>query len=137
MNHSFVGTEHLLLGMIRHGPGIGIAIVMKMGISPELICTKVEEFVGFGPPGKLTNPIPYTPRVKKTLALAGKEAKALKHPYVGTQHLLLGLLRTDGIAAKVLEQLGVEIEATRQKVMELTAAGTREEWRKGDSGEQP
>ena len=99
-NHNYVGTEHLLLGLIKLGQGVAVNVLQKMGLDLETVRMEVEKQVGTGPDQKMIGNIPYTPRVKKVLALAAKEAKALNHTYVGTEHILLGLLREgDGVAA--------------------------------------
>jgi len=117
-NHNFVGTEHLLLGIIRLGQGTAVNVLLKMGLDLESVRTEVETHVGTGPDQKMIGNIPYTPRVKKVLALAAHEARALNHTYVGTEHILLGLLREgDGVAARVLKNLNVDIEVTRQHVL--------------------
>ena len=117
-NHNFVGTEHLLLGLIKLGQGVAVNVIQKMGLDLETVRMEVEKQVGTGPDQKMIGNIPYTPRVKKVLALASKEAKALNHTYVGTEHILLGLLREgDGVAARVLKNLDVDIEQTRQEIL--------------------
>ncbi len=117
-NHNFVGTEHLLLGLIKLGQGVAVNVLQKMGLDLETVRMEVEKQVGTGPDQKMIGNIPYTPRVKKVLALASKEAKALNHTYVGTEHILLGLLREgDGVAARVLKNLEVDIEQTRQEIL--------------------
>src|SRR3989442_60887 len=117
-NHNFVGTEHLLLGLIKLGQGVAVNVLQKLGLDLETVRMEVEKQVGPGPDQKMIGNIPYTPRVKKVLALAAKEAKALNHTYVGTEHILLGLLREgDGVAARVLKNLDVEIEQTRQEIL--------------------
>ncbi len=117
-NHNFVGTEHLLLGLIKLGQGVAVNVLQKMGLDLETVRMEVEKQVGTGPDQKMVGNIPYTPRVKKVLALASKEAKALNHTYVGTEHILLGLLREgDGVAARVLKNLDVDIEQTRLEIL--------------------
>jgi hypothetical protein len=117
-NHNFLGTEHLLLGLIKLGQGVAVNVLQGMGIDLDTVRIAVEKEVGTGPDQKMIGNIPYTPRVKKVLALASKEAKALNNTYVGTEHILLGLLREgDGVAAKVLKNLDVDIEEARQKVL--------------------
>ncbi len=117
-NHNFVGTEHLLLGLIKLGQGVAVNVLQKMGLDLDTVRLAVEKEVGTGPDQKLAGNIPYTPRVKKVLALASKEAKALNHTYVGTEHILLGLLREgDGVAARVLKNLEIDIEQTRQEIL--------------------
>ncbi len=117
-NHSYVGTEHLLLGLIKLGQGVAVNVLERMGLELEAVRMEVEKEVGSGPPQKAAGNIPYTPRVKKVLALANKEAKALNHSYVGTEHLLLGLLREgEGVAARVLKRLDVDIQRTRNEIL--------------------
>ncbi|MBI3874411.1 MAG: ATP-dependent Clp protease ATP-binding subunit [Verrucomicrobia bacterium] len=143
-NHNFVGTEHLLLGLIKLGQGVAVNVIQKMGLDLETVRMEVEKQVGTGPDQKQVGNIPYTPRVKKVLALAAKEAKALNHTYVGTEHILLGLLREgDGVAARVLKSLDVDIEQTRQEILkeldpnfasgEEAAAGSGS----GEGGQEP
>jgi ATP-dependent Clp protease ATP-binding subunit ClpC len=118
LNHNFLGTEHLLLGLIKLGQGVAVNVLQKMGLDLETVRMEVEKQVGTGPDQKMIGNIPYTPRVKKVIALAQKEAKNLNHTYVGTEHLLLGLLREgDGVAAKVLRALDVDIEQCRQEIL--------------------
>jgi len=115
-NHNYVGTEHLLLGLIKLGQGVAVNVLQKMGLDLETVRMEVEKQVGSGPETKMVGNIPYTPRVKKVLALAGKEAKALNHSYVGTEHILLGLLREgEGVAARVLKSLEVDIERNAER----------------------
>lgn len=117
-NHNFVGTEHLLLGLIKLGQGVAVNVLQKMGLDLETVRLEVEKQVGTGPDQKQVGNIPYTPRVKKVLNLASKEAKQLQHTYVGTEHILLGLLREgDGVAARVLKNLDIDIEQTRQEIL--------------------
>ena len=131
-----MGTEHLLLGLIKLREGVAVTVLQKMGLDLETVRMEVEKQVGSGPETKMVGNIPYTPRVKKVLALAGKEAKSLNHSYVGTEHILLGLLREgEGVAARVLKNLEVDIERTRQR----NPQGTRSEFhaagsRTGDRG---
>jgi ATP-dependent Clp protease ATP-binding subunit ClpC len=140
-NHNFLGTEHLLLGLIKLGQGVAVNVLQGMGIDLDTVRIAVEKEVGTGPDQKMIGNIPYTPRVKKVLALASKEAKALNHTYVGTEHILLGLLREgDGVAAKVLKNLDVDIEEARQRTLkELDPNFTGEESAiptEGSSGEK-
>ncbi|MEY4916903.1 MAG: hypothetical protein RL616_816 [Verrucomicrobiota bacterium] len=118
LNHNFLGTEHLLLGLIKLGQGVAVNVLQKMGLDLETVRLEVEKQTPSGPDQKMIGNIPYTPRVKKVIALAQKEAKNLNHTYVGTEHLLLGLLREgDGVAAKVLRALDVDIELCRQEIL--------------------
>jgi hypothetical protein len=117
-NHHFLGTEHLLLGLIKLGQGVAVNVLQRLGLDLETVRKEVENQVGTGPDQKFADYVPYTPRVKKVLALACKEAKALNHTYVGTEHILLGLLREGGgVAAKVFQSFGVDIEQTRQEIL--------------------
>src|SRR6201998_1609931 len=90
-NHNFVGTEHLLLGLIKLGQGVAVNVLQKLGLDLETVRMEVEKQVGTGPDQKMIGNIPYTPRVKNVSALAAQEAKPLNHSYVGTEHILLGL----------------------------------------------
>ena len=137
-NHNFVGTEHLLLGLIKLGQGVAVNVLQKMGLDLETVRMEVEKQVGTGPDQKMIGNVPYTPRVKKVLQLAAKEAKALNHTYVGTEHILLGLLREgDGVAAHVLKNLDVDIEQTRQEILkELDPNFAGEESSIPESGEK-
>src|ERR1700704_3703135 len=117
-NHNCVGTEHLLLGLIKLGQGVAVNVLHKMGLDLERVRLEVEKYVGSHPATNMIGNIPYTPRVKKVLALAGKEAQALHHSYVGTEHLLLGLLREgEGVAARVLKSLEVDPARTRNEIL--------------------
>jgi ATP-dependent Clp protease ATP-binding subunit ClpA len=118
LNHHFVGTEHLLLGLIRLGRGTAVTALGKMGLDLETVRLEVEKQVGTGPEQKMIGNIPYTPRVKKVLALAAREARAMNHTYVGTEHILLGLLREgDGVAPRVLKSLGVNVKQARLEIL--------------------
>jgi len=117
-NHNYVGTEHLLLGLIKLNEGVAVNVLQKMGLELETVRMEVEKQVGSGPETKIIGNIPYTPRVKRVLALAGREAKSLNHNYVGTEHILLGLLREgEGVAARVLKNLEVDIERARNEIL--------------------
>ena len=117
-NHPYVGTEHLLLGLIALGEGVAVNVLERMGVSLEKVRLEVERAVGQGPETKTVGNIPFTPRSKKVLQLAMAEAQALNHTYVGTEHILLGLLHEgEGVAAQVLRNLGVDIETARVEVM--------------------
>jgi len=117
-NHNYVGTEHLLLGLIKLGQGVAVNVLQKMGLDLETVRMEVEKQIGTGPETKMLGSIPYTPRVKKVLALAQKEARQLNHNYVGTEHILLGLLREgEGAAARILKSLDVDLERCRIEVL--------------------
>ncbi len=117
-NHPYIGTEHLLLGVIALGEGVAVTVLERIGVSLEAVRLEVESAVGQGPQTKVEGNVPFTPRAKKVLQLAVAEAQALSHTYVGTEHILLGLLREgEGVAAQVLRNLNVNIETTRQEIM--------------------
>ena len=117
-NHNYIGTEHVLLGLIKLGQGVAVSVLQRMGLDLESVRMEVEKEVGTGPDTKSSTNIPYTPRVKKVLALSNKEAKQLNHSYVGTEHILLGLLREgEGMAARVLTSLNVDLQTTRNEVL--------------------
>ena len=117
-NHGYIGTEHLLLGLIALGEGVAVNVLRQMGLDLETVRLEVEKAVGVGSDMKTVGNVPYTPRVKKVLALAGTEARAMNVEFVGTEHILLGLLREgEGVAARVLSNLHVDVEKTRQTVL--------------------
>ena len=117
-NHNYVGTEHILLGLIKLGQGVAVSVLQNMGLDLETVRIEVEKQVGSGPDNTISGNIPYTPRVKKVLSLSNKEAEQLDHSYVGTEHILLGLLREgEGVAARVLTSLNVDINQTRQEIL--------------------
>ena len=119
LNHSYIGTEHLLLGLIHEGHGVAARALESLGISLEAVREQVEQIVGRGqqPP---SGHIPFTPRAKKVMELAQRESDALGHSYIGTEHLLLGLIREGhGVAAQVLVGLGGDLNSARQQVILL------------------
>ena len=108
LNHAFIGTEHILLGLIREGEGVAYKALDALGISFEAVREKVEEAIGTPGAAAAGSP-PFTPRAKKVLELSLREALSLGHSYIGTEHMLLGLVReSEGVAAQVLEQLGAD-----------------------------
>ena len=119
LNHNYIGTEHLLLGLIHEGEGIAATALQRLGLSLDMVRSRVEEIIGHGgssPSGH----IPFTPRAKKVLELSLREALQLGHNYIGTEHLLLGLIREgEGVAAQVLAQLGLDLALVRQEVIQL------------------
>jgi len=121
LHHEYVGTEHILLGLIREGEGVAAAVLTNLSVDLEEIQQKIEETVKKGKAGAVTGPdLPYTSRAKKVLELAMAEARELNHSYVGTEHLLLGLLREEkGIAAQVLTDAGVGLEQSRAETLRL------------------
>ena len=119
-NHDYIGTEHILLGLIREGEGVAAAVLQKIGVSLENIRLEIEKLVQPGPSTQIIGDIPFTPRAKKALELAAEEARSLGHNYIGTEHLLLGLIREgEGIASQVLLNLGMDLNTVRNEVMEL------------------
>jgi ATP-dependent Clp protease ATP-binding subunit ClpC len=119
-NHDYIGTEHILLGLLREGEGVAATVLQKMGISLENIRLEIEKLVQPGPTTQIIGDIPFTPRAKKALELAAEEARSLGHNYIGTEHLLLGLIREgEGIASQVLLNLGMDLNSVRNEVMEL------------------
>jgi ATP-dependent Clp protease ATP-binding subunit ClpC len=119
LNHNYIGTEHILLGLIHEGEGVAARALESLGISLDAVRQQVEEIIGRGqhvPTGK----IPFTPRAKKVLELSLREALQLGHDYIGTEHILLGLIREgDGVAAQVLVSLGADLNRVRQQVIQL------------------
>ncbi|MFA5092856.1 MAG: ATP-dependent Clp protease ATP-binding subunit [Candidatus Omnitrophota bacterium] len=119
-NHDYIGTEHILLGLIREGEGVAAAVLQKLDISLENIRLEIEKLVQPGPTTQIIGDIPFTPRAKKALELAAEEARSLGHNYIGTEHLLLGLIREgEGIASQVLLNLGMDLNTVRNEVMGL------------------
>jgi len=119
-NHDYIGTEHILLGLIREGEGVAAAVLQKLGVSLENIRLEIEKLVQPGPTTQIIGDIPFTPRAKKALELAAEEARSLGHNYIGTEHLLLGLIREgEGVASQVLLNLGMDLNTVRNEVMEL------------------
>lgn len=117
LKHAFVGTEHVLLGMISLGQGVAIKVLTHLGIKLDELRGEVEKNVA-GPKEKPVGNMPFVPRVKKVLALAARESTALKHDYVGTEHILLGLLIEDeSAAARVLKKAGVDLQRAREGVL--------------------
>lgn len=117
-NHNYVGTEHVLLGLVALGSGVAVSALQSLGIDLQGLRLEVERAVGVGGDTKVGGNIPFTPRAKKVLALATSEARLLSHSYVGTEHILLGLLREgEGIAARVLENMGVDPDEAREEIM--------------------
>src|SRR5438128_6659836 len=118
-NHNYIGTEHLLLGLVREGEGVAARVLTSMGVDLELVRTQVELIIGRGD-RMVMGEIGLTPRAKRVIELAVDEARRLNHHYIGTEHLLLGLVREgEGIAAGVLESLGVSLEKVRAQVIEV------------------
>jgi ATP-dependent Clp protease ATP-binding subunit ClpC len=123
LNHSFIGTEHILLGLIREGDGVGAKALQSLGISMQAVRDKVVETIGTAGTVPTGSP-PFTPRAKKVLELSLREALQLNHSYIGTEHILLGLVREgEGVAATVLVSLGADLPRIRQEVNDLLSGG--------------
>lgn len=122
-NHNYLGTEHILLGLLREEEGVAAKALASMGVSMGNVRDQVREIIGEGPTPPAGR-IPFTPRAKKALELALRESRALHHDYLGTEHILLGLLRgADGVAVQILERLGVDYDRSRDAVLRLLADG--------------
>ena len=118
LNHGFVGTEHVLLGLLALEDGVVPNVLKKMGVDRESVRRQIENWVISFPPSKMPGRLPYTPRVEKSLRLAATEAKASKHAGVGAEHIFLGLLlEGDGVAGRVLRDFGLSPETTREEIM--------------------
>ena len=119
LNHNYIGTEHILLGLIHEGEGVAARTLESLGISLDAVRQQVEEIIGQGQQAP-SGHIPFTPRAKKVLELSLRESLQLGHDYIGTEHILLGLIREgDGVAAQVLVRLGADLNRVRQQVIEL------------------
>jgi Clp amino terminal domain, pathogenicity island component/UvrB/uvrC motif len=119
LNHDYIGTEHILLGLVHEGEGVAAKALESLGISLEAVRQQVEEIIGQGQQAP-SGHIPFTPRAKKVLELSLRESMQLGHNYIGTEHILLGLLREgEGVAAQVLVRLGADLNRVRQQVLEL------------------
>ena len=127
-NHEYIGTEHILLGLVKEGGGVGANVLKNLDLDLRKIRLEVEKLVKSGPDMVTMGKLPQTPRAKKVIEYAIEEARSLNHNYVGTEHLLLGLLREqDGIAAQVLMNLGLKLEDVREEVLNLLGAGVEGE----------
>jgi ATP-dependent Clp protease ATP-binding subunit ClpC len=119
LDHNYIGTEHILLGLIRESDGYAARALESLGISLDAVREQVEEIIGRGQEAP-SGPVPFTPRAKKVLALSLRESLQLGHNYIGTEHILLGLLREgDGVAAQVLVRLGADLNRVRERVIRL------------------
>ena len=128
LNHEYLGTEHVLLGLVQEGSGVAANVLKNMGVDLTRIRAEVEKLVKSGPSMVTMGQLPFTPRAKKVLELSMEEAHNLGHNYIGTEHLLLGLIKeNEGIAAKVLTNLGVKLEDVREEVLEFLGADPTEE----------
>ncbi len=135
-NHEYIGTEHILLGLVKEGSGVGANVLKNLDIDLRKVRLEVEKLVKSGPEMVTMGKLPQTPRAKKVVEYAIEEARNLNHNYVGTEHLLLGLLREhDGVAAQVLMNLGLKLEEVREEVLNLLGAGADQE--REESPQQP
>lgn len=124
-NHDYIGTEHLLLGLIREGEGVAAAVLQNLGLDFEKIRLEVEKLVQPGPSTVISGDLPFTPKAKKVIELAMDEARNLGHNYIGTEHLLLGLIREgEGVASQVLMNLGLDLNRVRDEIMQLLGSAT-------------
>lgn len=120
LSHDWIGTEHLLLGLVQEGDGVGVMVLESLGISLEAVREQVEEIIGRGDQVPRAGRLPFTPRARKILELTSHEAQEFGHNYIGTGHILLSLIREgDGVAGQVLAGLGADLETARQQVTEL------------------
>ncbi|MCH2365552.1 MAG: AAA family ATPase, partial [Planctomycetes bacterium] len=127
-NHDFIGTEHILLGLIQEGSGVAANVLKNLGVEISKIRSEIEKNVQSGPSMVTMGQLPFTPRAKKVLELSMEEANELGHNYIGTEHLLLGLIReNDGVAAQVLLDLNLKLEDVRFEVLELLGADSEPE----------
>jgi ATP-dependent Clp protease ATP-binding subunit ClpC len=123
-NHEYIGTEHILLGLVKEGSGVGATVLKNLEVDIKKLRLEIEKLVKSGPDMVTMGKLPQTPRAKKVIEYAIEEARALNHNYVGTEHILLGILReSEGIAAQVLMSLGLKLEEVRQEVLNLLGAG--------------
>ncbi|MFM1823569.1 MAG: hypothetical protein RI967_1835 [Planctomycetota bacterium] len=135
-NHEYIGTEHILLGLVKEGSGVGANVLKNLDIDLRKVRLEVEKLVKSGPEMVTMGKLPQTPRAKKVIEYAIEEARNLNHNYVGTEHLLLGLLREhDGVAAQVLMNLGLKLEEVRDEVLNLLGAGVEPEEQAPEQGE--
>jgi len=134
-NHEYIGTEHILLGLVKEGSGVGANVLKHLDVDLRKVRLEVEKLVKAGPEMVTMGKLPQTPRAKKVIEYAIEEARNLNHNYVGTEHLLLGLLREhDGVAAQVLMNLGLKLEEVREEVLNLLGAGQESEEVSGSGG---
>jgi len=134
-NHEYIGTEHILLGLVKEGSGVGANVLKNLGVDLRKVRLEVEKLVHSGPEMVTMGKLPQTPRAKKVIEYAIEEARSLNHNYVGTEHLLLGLLREhDGVAAQVLMNLGLKLEEVREEVLNLLGAGMDKDDAESPSG---
>jgi ATP-dependent Clp protease ATP-binding subunit ClpA len=126
--HQYIGTEHILLGLVKEGRGVGANVLKQLNVDLRQIRLEVEKLIRPGPDEDATAKLPQTPRVKKVIEYAIEEARMLGHNYVGTEHLLLGLLREqDGVAGQVLMNLGLNLKSAREEIKAILGTGDETE----------
>src|SRR5687767_7445981 len=136
-NHEYIGTEHILLGLVKEGSGVAANVLKNLDVDLRKIRLEVEKIVQTGPGGDQVTlgKLPHTPRAKKVIEYSVEEARWLNHNYVGTEHLLLGLIREqEGVAAQVLMNLGLKLEDVREEVLKLLGHNLPDESESGGGG---
>ncbi|MBN1492794.1 MAG: NDP-hexose 4-ketoreductase, partial [Candidatus Omnitrophica bacterium] len=124
-NHDYIGTEHILLGLIKEGESVAAAVLQNLGLSLENIRLEIEKLVQLGPSTIVSGDIPFTPKAKKVIELAMDEARRLGHNYIGTEHLLLGLIKEgEGVASHVLMNIGLDLNKVRNEIIKLLGSAT-------------
>lgn len=137
LNHEYIGTEHVLLGLLKSSQCTAARVLAEMGVEPDRVRHEVERLVAAGPDMLIMGKLPLTPRSRQVIESAIEEARALGHHYVGTEHILLGLLRVhDGVAAMVLTTFKVDLERCRQEVIAVVGTGLQEESASGTAAQQ-
>jgi ATP-dependent Clp protease ATP-binding subunit ClpC len=137
-NHEYIGTEHILLGLVKEGSGVGANVLKNLDVDLRKVRLEVEKLVKSGPDMVTMGKLPQTPRAKKVIEYAIEEARNLNHNYVGTEHLLLGLLREhDGVAAQVLMNLGSSSRTSARRCSTCSAPASRRRGAENPSGSEP
>ncbi|MBU1912509.1 MAG: ATP-dependent Clp protease ATP-binding subunit [Candidatus Omnitrophica bacterium] len=137
-NHDYIGTEHILLGLIREGEGVAAVVLQKMGLNLQQIRMEIEKIVKPGPPMVVSGDIPFTPTAKKVIELSSEEARSLGHNYIGTEHILLGLIREgEGVASQVLVNLGLDLNKVREEIAELLGSNIQPGFSTPQQGQGP
>ncbi len=137
-NHDYIGTEHILLGLIKEGESVAAAVLQNLGLSLDTIRLEVEKLVQFGPSTIVSGDIPFTPKAKKVIELAMDEARRLGHNYIGTEHLLLGLIKEgEGVASHVLMNVGLDLNKVRAEVIKLLGSSAPGGGSSGGGGGTP
>ena len=137
-NHDYIGTEHILLGLLREGEGVAAVVLQKMGLNLQQIRMEIEKIVKPGPPMVVSGDIPFTPTAKKVIELSSEEARSLGHNYIGTEHILLGLIREgEGVASQVLVNLGLDLNKVREEIAELLGSNIQPGFSTPQQGQGP